>query len=131
MRAKIITLKRARRLRASMTPPEVLLWVRLRRREPNSPIFRRQHAIGSYILDFFCPAASLAVEVDGSSHGHGDQPLHDERRDAWLRHQGIEVVRIAAVSVLRDPDWTADGIRRLAAERAGCTRPLRQSLCGD
>jgi len=52
MRAVKITLDRARKLRAEMTPPEALLWVRLRNRSTGCPTFRRQHPIGSYILDF-------------------------------------------------------------------------------
>jgi very-short-patch-repair endonuclease len=128
MRAKIITLKRARSLRANLTPPEAMLWIRLRRREAHWPVFRRQHAIGDYILDFYCPAARLAVEVDGPVHGETEQMTHDRRRDAWLRQQGIEVYRVLASSVFRNADEVADGIRRKADER---TRPLRQSLCGD
>ena len=131
MRAKIIPLKRARTLRGTLTPPEAMLWVRLRRREPHWPVFRRQHAIGAYILDFYCPAAKLAAEVDGPVHGETEQARHDERRDAWLRQQGIMVYRIAASSVFRNADEVADGVRRLANERIGGGRPLRQSLCGD
>ena len=131
MRAKIITLKRARTLRGNLTPPETMLWIRLRRREPHWPVFRRQHAIGAYILDFYCPAAKLAIEVDGSVHGEAERALHDERRDAWLRRQGIAVYRIAAGSVFSNADEVVDGIRRLADERCGGGRPLRQSLCGD
>ncbi|MDB5426094.1 MAG: hypothetical protein JWR43_69, partial [Phenylobacterium sp.] len=67
-----------------MTEPEVMLWSRLRRRLPDQPVFRRQHPMGPYILDFYCPAAKLAVEVDGSTHWEDEQIAHDERRDAWL-----------------------------------------------
>jgi very-short-patch-repair endonuclease len=131
MRAKIITLKRARTLRSTLTAPEAMLSVRLRRRAPHWPVFRRQHAIGSYILDFYCPQAKLAVEVDGAMHGEAGQAAHDERRDAWLRSQGIVVYRIPAFSVFADADRVADGIRRRAEELTVAGRPLRQSLFGD
>ncbi|MDB5495357.1 MAG: hypothetical protein JWP86_2694 [Phenylobacterium sp.] len=131
MGAKILTLKRARTLRSSLTEPEAMLWVRLRRREPQWPVFRRQHAIGPYILDFYCPAAKLAIEVDGAIHGDDAQVEHDRRRDAWLGRQGITVYRLAASSVFRDADEVADGIRRIANELWAGGRPLRQSLCGD
>jgi len=54
----------ARKLRKEMTEPERLLWARLKSRE-NGLVFKRQQAIGPYVLDFFCHKAQLAVEVDG------------------------------------------------------------------
>ena len=133
MRAKIITLKRARTLRAAMTEPEVMLWARLRRRLPDMPVFRRQHAMGAYILDFYCPAAKLAVEVDGAGHGDDAQVAHAARRDAWLGRQGVTVYRVSASSVFEDADEVADQARRMADELLALWsgRPLRQSLCGD
>jgi very-short-patch-repair endonuclease len=67
MRRTLIT-NRARAMRKAMTEPEVMLWSRLRGRGPDRPTFRRQHPFGSMILDFYCPAARLAVEVDGATH---------------------------------------------------------------
>ena len=84
----------------------------------DAPRFRRQHPLGPYVLDFYCPAAELVVEVDGSGHSHGDQPARDERRDARLAARGLEVVRIAASEILTDPDEVAEGVMRLAVERA-------------
>jgi very-short-patch-repair endonuclease len=57
------TLGKAKRLRREMTAPEVRLWQQLRVRGPDRPVFRRQHPIGPYVLDFYCPAAKLCVEV--------------------------------------------------------------------
>jgi len=104
MRAPILTLKRARALRRKMTLPEVILWQELRGARFKQLRFRRQHAIGPYILDFYCPAARLAVEVDGSAHDHERQFRHDERRDRWLAGQSIRVMRIAARDILRDEE---------------------------
>jgi very-short-patch-repair endonuclease len=89
-----------------MTPPEVRLWVRLRRRD-GGPTFRRQHPIGPYVLDFYCAQARLAVEVDGYGHVLDGQIEHDVRRDAWRNAQGIEVLRIQAARVMADPDEQA------------------------
>jgi len=72
-----------------MTLPEVRLWVRLRQLAEGAPRFRRQHPLGPYVLDFYCPGAKLCVEVDGWGHNMGEQPGRDERRDAWLAAQGI------------------------------------------
>ncbi|QQQ19559.1 endonuclease domain-containing protein [Brevundimonas vitis] len=105
MRAPVLTQKRAKSLRRTMTPPETALWSRLRQRQPGRPAFRRQHPIGPYILDFYCSDRRLAIEIDGIAHN--DQSDRDARRDVWLRDQGIKVVRIPAVDVLRDPDAAA------------------------
>lgn len=101
------TLHRARTLRRSMSLPEVLLW-RALRREALGVKFRRQHPLPPYILDFYCPAAKLVVEVDGESHAARQD--HDRRRDAFLRAKGLTVLRISAREVLADPDRAAEAI---------------------
>jgi very-short-patch-repair endonuclease len=105
--------KNARRLRRELSLPEKLLWVRIRRGELH---FRRQHPIGEYVLDFYCPAAKLAIEVDGAAHDFGDRPQRDDRRTEWLKAQGIDVLRIPARDVLRHPDEIADAVIRLCAD---------------
>ena len=117
MRPPSKTIKQARRLRRTLSMPEVRLWSRLRKRVPGKPIFRRQHPIGSYVLDFYCPQAKLAIEIDGLSHDMGSRPERDERRDAWLLQQGVKVVRIAAAELTADLDEAADAIVRMAAEQ--------------
>jgi very-short-patch-repair endonuclease len=80
--------KNARRMRRELSLPETLLWVRLRGAELS---VRRQHPIGAHILDFYCPGARLAIEVDGAAHDMGDKPERDELRTQWLkrrRHRG-------------------------------------------
>jgi very-short-patch-repair endonuclease len=93
------TLRRASHLRRNLTPPEARLWSCLKAKSVAGYRFRRQHPIGPYILDFYCPAARLAVEVDGALHDFPDQQAHDERRTQWLKHQGIRVLRIRATDV--------------------------------
>ena len=87
-----------------MSLPEVLLWIALRKRQASGLRFRRQHPIGPYILDFYCEEAKLAVEIDGDSHSHGNQPQKDVRRDAWLAEQGVRPFRLPAHEVLRSPE---------------------------
>jgi very-short-patch-repair endonuclease len=99
-----------------MSVPEARLWNRLRWREPGKPVFRRQHPIGPYVLDFFCAKANLAVEIDGISHDMGDRPQRDERRDAWLKRHGVTVMRISARELMQSVDEAADAIVRLASE---------------
>ena len=93
-----------------MTPPELALWMRLRRRAPGPPVFRRQHPFGPYVLDFYCAKAKLAIEVDGQSHGMGDRPARDERRDAFLARVGVRMRRYQASDVMADPNGIANGV---------------------
>ncbi|MDB5476339.1 MAG: hypothetical protein JWP49_1850 [Phenylobacterium sp.] len=117
MRFSILTSKRAKALRRNLTEPEVMLWSRLRRRLPDQPAFRNQHPVGPYILDFFCAAAKLAIEIDGATHGEPAAIAYDEARDRWLGRQGIRVVRIPASAVFADLDEVADNVRLTALGR--------------
>lgn len=87
------TVAKARLFRRELTRPEARLWQVLRTR-PGGLKFRRQHPIGPYVLDFYCPAARLAIEVDGAAHDMGSNPGRDERRDGWLRQRGLAVLRV-------------------------------------
>jgi very-short-patch-repair endonuclease len=116
MRAPKKTIGNARRLRRTLSVPEARLWSRLRTRMPGKPVFRRQHPIGPYVLDFYCAKARLAIEIDGASHDLGDRPQRDTRRDAWLEVRGVTVVRIAANEFKYRIDEAADAIVRMAAE---------------
>ena len=102
MRAPAVTIGRARQLRRRMTPPEVIVWQELRGGKLDGIRFRRQHPIGPYILDFYCSAARLAIEIDVMGHDIEERVRHDKRRRAWLAKQGVRVLSIAARDVL-DP----------------------------
>jgi very-short-patch-repair endonuclease len=109
------SLKRARKLRKEMSLPEVLLWTHLRGK-PSGQKFRKQHPLGDYALDFYCAAKRLCIEVDGIAHDMGDRASRDAVRDDWLRAQSVEVMRILASDVLKDPSGTADAIVRYCAQ---------------
>jgi len=116
MRAPSKIVESPQRLRRKLSPPEVQLWNRLRARLPGQPVFRRQHPIGPYVLDFYCAKACLAIEIDGISHTMGDKPQRDERRDLWLKKHGVTVLHFPATDLGRDVDQAADAIVRLATE---------------
>ncbi|MBI5006333.1 MAG: ATP-dependent RNA helicase HrpA [Nitrosomonadales bacterium] len=86
-------LDHARELRKNSTDAEQLLWGLLRDRQLLDFKFRRQHPLGSYVLDFYCHEAKLAIELDGGQHAEGSQLKHDEKRSAWLKEQGVTVLR--------------------------------------
>lgn len=97
-----------------MSSPEVRLWNQLRNRQVGGLKFRRQHPVEPYVLDFYCPEARLAVEVDGSQHNEDDQVRRDVRRDAFLAAQGIRTLRIAAVDVFQEMDGVIAAILEAA-----------------
>jgi len=109
----------ARKLRREMTLPEVLLWRELRQSDLK---FRKQHPVGRYVLDFYCAAAKLGIEVDGIAHDMGDHPETDVARDASLRERGLEIVRIRAADVLKSVADVAAAIEALCRERSA--KPL-------
>jgi very-short-patch-repair endonuclease len=82
-----------RELRARLTPEESYLWSFLQRRKLRGRKFRRQHSVGPYILDFYCPEEKLAVELDGASHDHEQAQAHDGIRKMFLGRAGITVLR--------------------------------------
>ena len=84
---------RARELRRSQTPAESRLWERLRDSQLAGYKFRRQQPIDRFIVDFYCAASRLVVEVDGDSHA--EQVEYDAARTEWLEAQGYQVIRFA------------------------------------
>lgn len=82
-----------RELRKQPTPTETLLWERLRSSQLSGRKFRRQHSVGVYVLDFYCPAERLCVEVDGNVHDNEAAIVHDKERDAALAQLNIKTIR--------------------------------------
>ena len=99
----------AREMRKNPTEPEALLWLWLRNRSFGDYKFRRQHPVGGYILDFYCAELKLAIELDGQYHDFVAD--YDEMRTAYLRRQGIEVLRIANNELMKDSDSVNDTIQ--------------------
>jgi len=123
--------QRARQLRKKETWAEQLMWRWLRGRRFNGYKFRRQHIEGVYYLDFYCKEAALALELDGSGHGHPDQQLHDAERTAFLATRGIKVLRFWNSALRRQAQSIRDTIFRELQERAphalpDYTRPTNQ-----
>ena len=83
----------ARRLRREQTDEEKQLWRALKAGRFAGFKFRRNHPVGNYFLDMYCPVAKLSVELDGFHHGLPEQREHDEKRKKFLEAQGIEELR--------------------------------------
>lgn len=106
----------ARKLRRDPTTPESLLWEALRLKRLDGHHFRQQRVIEPYIVDFYCPQAKVAVEVDGETHLW--RSMEDRERDERLLEAGISVVRV-----------TNDQVRyRLDAVKALIRSAIQESL---
>ena len=110
-----------RRLRSNMTGPEARLWSRLRARQFQGLKFRRQHGIGPYIVDFYCPEQSLVIEVDGDSHAGAEQIMKDKQREQYLRSRGLRVIRYINDDVVKNLDGVLEDLS--AKVSLGSTSP--------
>jgi very-short-patch-repair endonuclease len=97
MTTKIFNLKYLKEtrqyLRNNMTDAERVLWTILKDKKLNGRKFRRQHSIGHYIADFYCPTEKLVIELDGHQHYTQEGIEKDKERDSHLALMGIKVLR--------------------------------------
>jgi len=98
------TFIKARILRKEITKTEKILWNEIRNRKISGYKFRRQHPVGQFIVDFFCPGKELVIEIDGGIHQEEDAKERDENRTAELERLGLRVIRFTNEEVLADLD---------------------------
>lgn len=107
----------SRKLRTAMTDAEQRLWHRVRGKQLSGVQFYRQKPIGSYIVDFYAPAARLVIELDGSQHLEKEHIEADHVRDHFLRSNGLEVLRFDNRQVLLELDAVVGCIFEVISER--------------
>ncbi len=117
---------RARRLRREQTDEEKELWHALRAGRFAGFKFRRQHPLGPYILDFFCSAALLAVELDGFQHGLPEVRQHDVKREQFLVERGVEELRFWNREWRNNREGVLLAIWEALHRRTGCVQILRK-----
>ncbi len=100
-----------RELRNSLTPAEVSLWELLKNKQVEGRKFRRQHSVGFYILDFYCPSERLAIELDGEGHFTLPQRIYDKERDIFLNNYQIKVLRFENCLVWEKQEWLINQIK--------------------
>ena len=100
------------------------LWKRLRRDALAGLHFRRQHPIGRYVVDFYCSAARLVLELDGPSHDDLIAAQKDADRTRWLNEQGFRVLRFANAEVQAD----IERVLQVISMAAGVARPPSLAL---
>jgi len=101
-----------------MPPAEIRLWQYLQRSQLEGHKFRRQHSIGNYIVDFYCPLEKLTVELDGGQHYTEEAENYDEQRTTFLNKLGIRVIRFTNTMVFENIEWVLEEIKR------NCKPPL-------
>jgi very-short-patch-repair endonuclease len=101
---------RRRELRGSLTVAEARLWSCLQCGRLGWK-FRRQHSIGPFIVDFYCPAGRLAIELDGAAHDSTSASSYDHKRSGYLRDKGVHVVRFVNDDVIQNLEGVLHMIR--------------------
>jgi very-short-patch-repair endonuclease len=104
------TKNRRKELRNNATPAERQLWRILKSRNLDGHKFRRQHSVGPYILDFYCPTQKLAIELDGDTHYTNEAEDYDVNRTKYLNSMGITVLRFINTDVFQNLDGVAEKI---------------------
>ena len=115
----------ARQLRRVETDAERDLWRALRGHRFAGFKFRRQHPAGGYLLDFYCAAAKLAVELDGSQHGQPEGLQQDAVREKFLAEQGIETLRFWNRQWRVNREGCLLAIWDALQHRTGCVRVMK------
>ena len=126
MKADPFLQQRARELRQEMTPTECILWKLLRDRRLAGFKFRRQRPLAGYIVDFYCAAATLVVELDGESHVGKEG--RDARRQQTLERHGYKVLRFWDTDVYDNLEGVLEGIWRECLARSAGPPPHPQPL---
>ncbi|EFI33654.1 protein of unknown function DUF559 [Desulfonatronospira thiodismutans ASO3-1] len=99
-------------LRREMTPAESKLWTFLKSKQLEGRKFRRQHSVGPYIVDFYCPAESLVLELDGEVHNDQMRRDYDETRQEYMENLGLKVLRFENRQIFTDIDNVLESIKK-------------------
>jgi len=90
----------AKKLRQNSTLGEILLWRKLKNKQMLGYDFHRQKPMGNYIVDFYCPELSLAIEIDGVSHD--EKIVYDENRERYLKNLGLNIIHFNESDIKRN-----------------------------
>ena len=107
--------ERRSELRSRSTPAEISLWRLLQSSGLKGRKFRRQHGIGPYVVDFYCPAERLVIELDGAAHDSDAAASRDQERERFLKNSGVTVLRLENRSIFENPE----GVLQLIEQQFG------------
>lgn len=120
----------ARELRKKQTTAELLLREILRNKQINNLKFRRQHPIGNYIADFYCPEKNLVIELDGGIHNTKEQKKRDQERDAIMKQHTINVIRFTNNDVFEKVEEVIQTIIDIS-NQSPLAEPVPQKSAGE
>jgi very-short-patch-repair endonuclease len=118
----------ARRLLREATSVERRLWERLRDGRLGGAEFRRQHPASHYVMDFYCPAVALAIEIDGGQRAETGK--YDRQRDRWLTKHGVTILRFRSTDVIESIDGVVEYIAEKIGELGAAARPRPRRSTG-
>mgnify|MGYP003349887288 CR=1 FL=1 len=110
-----------RELRRNATRAEAVLWACLRKSQLDGKKFRRQHSIGPYIVDFYCPECRVVVELDGEAHANPLAQERDAKRSEFLTRLGVTILRFDNDQVFKNRERVVEAIR--ASLKTSATEP--------
>ncbi|MFA7348973.1 MAG: DUF559 domain-containing protein [Desulfurivibrionaceae bacterium] len=119
--------KNSRSLRTNMTDSEQVLWQHIRRKQIHGVQFYRQKPLFAFVVDFYCPAAKLVIELDGSQHFAEEHQAKDQERDAVLAGSGLRVLRFDNGKILSETDAVLEVIEKIVKERVSVNQNPPQS----
>ena len=99
-----------------MTEAEILVWSKLRVKQMQGYKFRRQYSVGMYIVDFYCPALKLAIEIDGDTHFQAGAGEYDRTRREFIEGFGIRFLRFTNAEVCGNLDGVMEFLRHTVEE---------------
>ncbi len=102
--------KKRKQLRNQMPPAEVILWSSLQRRQVSGFKFRRQYGVGPYVLDFYCPEAKLAIEIDSDIHFQKNAFEYDRNRQESIEQLGIRFLRFTNLEIYKNFNGVLESI---------------------
>ncbi|HEC21058.1 MAG TPA: endonuclease domain-containing protein [Candidatus Peregrinibacteria bacterium] len=97
-------------LRGNMSKAEVMLWSCLKGKQMDGVKFRRQHSIGPYVVDFYCPSRKLAIEIDGDSHFQKGAQESDRERQKYIESFGVKFLRFTNGDIYHNIDGVIGGV---------------------
>ncbi len=103
-------------LRREAPPAEEVLWARLRRRAVGGARFRHQYSVGPFVVDFYCPSLTLALEIDGPSHDGAEAHEYDAERQRLIETANIRFLSFTNARIYNEIDAVVGEIAQAVAE---------------
>jgi very-short-patch-repair endonuclease len=112
-----------RKLRNSLTPPEVVLWSYISNKQLMGLRFRRQYGVGRYVVDFYCPKKRLVIEIDGSYHARPEVRDYDRVRQRFIESFNVCVLRFTSYEIFDNIEGVLERIISVAGNLPHAKKP--------